>query len=99
MSKDQGGSKGKFKLIECISALLCEVPGGAFARKPGKGNRNGGVSIDKSSVKVCEAEEGLYVVDLPRFWPVLDAFDFVVGHGEAFGREHLTEVFNRGDVE
>ena len=54
MSKDWGSSKGKFKLIECISALLCEVPGGAFARKPGKGNRNGGVSVDKSSVKFAK---------------------------------------------
>ena len=84
MSKDWGSSKGEFKLIECVSALLCEVPGGAFVRKSGKWNRNGGVSVDKSLVKICEAKEGLYVADIPRFWPVLDAFDFVIGHGETF---------------
>ena len=37
MSEDWGRSESEFKLIECISALLGEIPGEAFARKPVSG--------------------------------------------------------------
>jgi len=36
------------------------------------------------------------------FWgsgPILDDLDLVRGHGEAFGRQHVSEVFAGSDVE
>ena len=59
MSKDWGRNESEFKLIECISALLGEIPGEAFARKPSEWDSDGRISVNKSSVKVCKTEEGL----------------------------------------
>ena len=33
------------------------------------------------------------------FRPILDYLDFVLGHGEAFGRQHISKVFTGSDVE
>ena len=99
MSKDWGGSESEFKLIECVSALLGEIPGEAFVHKPSEWDSHGRISINKSLVKVRKTKEGLDVVDFARFGPILNAFDFVISHGETFGREHVTEVFDRGCVE
>ena len=85
MSKDWGRSESEFKLIECILALLGEILGEAFARKPSEWDSDGRISVNKSSVKVCKTEEGLDVVDFVRFRPILNAFDFVVSHGETLG--------------
>ena len=52
MSKDWGRSESKFKLIECVSALLGEIAGEAFARKPSEWDSDGRISVNKSSVKV-----------------------------------------------
>ena len=99
MSKDWGRSESEFKLIECISALLGEIPGEAFVCEPSEWDSDGRISINKSSVKVCKTEEGLDVADFARFGPILNAFDFVISHGETLGREHVTEVFDQGCVE
>ena len=50
-------------------------------------------------VEIGKAEEGLNVLDFLWYWPILDNLDFVRGHGEAFGRQHVSEVFTRSDVE
>ena len=94
MSKDWGRNESEFKLIECISALLGEIPGEAFARKPGEWDSDGRISINKSSVEVRKTEEGLDVTDFARFRPILNAFDFVISHGETLRQEHVTEVFD-----
>ena len=99
MSKDWGRSESEFKLIECVSALLGEIPGEAFAREPSEWHSDGRLSINKALVKVRKTEEGLDVADFARFGPIFNAFDFVVSHGETLRREHVTEVFNRGCVE
>ena len=99
MSEDWGRSESKFKLIECFLALLGEIPGEAFARKPSEWDSDGRISVNKSLVEVHKTEEGLGVADFARFGPILNAFDFVVSHGETLGREHVTEVFDRGCVE
>src|SRR5882672_8535800 len=53
----------------------------------------------KTTVKVGENEEGLNVLDFLGFRPILDYLDFVLGHGEASGRQHISEVFAGSDVE
>ena len=71
MSKDWGRSESKFKLIECISALLGEISGEAFACEPSEWDSDGRISINKSLVKVCKTEEGLDVADFARFGPIV----------------------------
>src|SRR5467141_2899126 len=50
-------------------------------------------------VEVGETEEGLNVLEFPGFGPILDNLDLVRGHGEAFGRQHVSKVFAGNDVE
>src|SRR5882672_5626248 len=50
-------------------------------------------------VEVGEMEEGLNILDIPGFGPILDDLDFVWGHGKVFGPQHISEVFTGSDVE
>src|SRR5882672_8725929 len=50
-------------------------------------------------VEVGETEEGLNVFDFLGFRPILDNLDLVWGHGEAFGRQHISKVFTGSDME
>ena len=58
--------------------------------------RNGDVRIieNKMTIEVGEAEKRLDILDLPRFGPIMNRFDFVFSHCETFGSEDITEEFN-----
>src|SRR5467141_3103792 len=62
-------------------------------------NSDFGICVNETMVKVGETEEGLNVLDFSGFRPILDYLDFVLGHGEAFRRQHISEVFAGSDVE
>src|SRR5467141_3815864 len=62
-------------------------------------NSDFGICVNETMVKVGETEEGLNVLDFLGFWPILDYLDFVLGHGEAFRRQHIYQVFAGSDVE
>src|SRR5712664_3202911 len=80
-------------------ALIGEVPRGTLAGKTRERNSDFGISVNETTVKVGETEEGLNVLDFLGFRPILDYLDFVLGHGEAFGRQHISEVFAGSDME
>src|SRR5882672_2616837 len=80
-------------------ALIGKVPGGTLAGKMCKRNCDFRISIDEMMVEVGETEEGLNILDFLKFGPILDNLDLVWGHGEAFGRQHVSEVFAGSDVE
>src|SRR5882672_10869394 len=80
-------------------ALIIKVPDGTLVGKTHKWNCDFGVSVNETMVEVGETEEGLNVLDFPRFGPILDNMDLVRGHGEAFGRQHVSKVFTGSDVE
>src|SRR6267142_1043161 len=80
-------------------ALIRKVPGGTLVGKTHKRNCDFGVSENETTVEVGETEEGLNILDFLRFGPILDNLDLVRGHGEAFGRQHVSEVFAGSDVE
>src|SRR5882672_864234 len=80
-------------------ALIRKVPRGTLAGKMHERNGDFGISINEMTVKVGETEEGFNVLDFSGFWPILDYLDFVLGHGEAFGRQHISEVFAGSDME
>ena len=50
-------------------------------------------------VEVGEAKERLNILDCSWYWPILDDLDSVWGHGEAFGWQHVSEVFAGSDME
>src|SRR5882672_8532465 len=64
-----------------------------------KRNCDFGISVNETTVEIGKTEEGLNVLDFPRFGPILDNMDLIQGHGEAFGRQHVSEVFAGSDVE
>src|SRR5467141_3555932 len=80
-------------------ALIGKVPGGTLAGKTCKRNRDFRISENETTVEVGETEEGLYILDFPRFGPFLDNLDLVRGHGETFRRQHVSEVFAGSDME
>src|SRR5882724_3636762 len=57
-----------------------------------------GISENELSVKVGETKGRLNIFDLSGFRPILDYLDFVRGHGDAFRRQHISEVFTGSDV-
>jgi len=63
--------------------------------------RNGDfrVSENEMTIEVGKSEERLDVFDFLWFWPILDDSDLVRGHGEAFGGQHISEVFAGSDME
>src|SRR5712664_2180902 len=80
-------------------ALIGKVQGGTLAGKTCKWNCDFGISVNEMMVEVGETEEGLNVLDFLRFGSILDNLDLVWGHGEAFGRQHISEVFTGSDME
>src|SRR5882672_1980025 len=79
-------------------ALIRKVPRGTLAGKTREWNGDFRMSVNEMMVKVGEAKERLNVLDFSGFWPILDYLDFVLGHGEAFGRQHISEVFAGSDM-
>src|SRR5467141_20297 len=80
-------------------ALIGKVPRGTLAGKTREQNGDFGISVNETTVEVGKTEEGLNVLDFSGFRPILDYLDFVLGHSEAFGRQHISEVFAGSDVE
>src|SRR5882724_147177 len=80
-------------------ALIGKVPCGTLAGKMCEWNGNFRISKNESLIKVGKTKERLNIFDLSGFGPILDYLDFVRCHGEAFGRQHISEVFAGSDVE
>src|SRR5882724_786892 len=80
-------------------ALIGEVPRGTLAGKTRERNGDFRVSENETAIEVGKSEERLDVFDFPVFRPILDDLDLVRGHGEAFGGQHVSEVFTGSDME
>src|SRR5882724_9491712 len=80
-------------------ALIGEVPRGTLVGKMCKQNSDFKVSENETTIKVGESQERVDVFDFLGFQPILDDLDLVRGHGEAFRRQHVSEVFTGSDVE
>src|SRR5467141_3137080 len=64
-----------------------------------KRNCDFGISVNEMTIEVGETKEGFNILDFLRFGPILDNLDLVWGHGEAFRRQHVSEVFAGSDME
>ena len=98
MGKDWSCSESLFKCFKGGMALIGKVPRGTLVGKMRKWNCDFRISVNETMVEVGETKEGLNVLDFLRFGPILDNLDLVWGHGEAFGRQHVSEVFSGSDV-
>ena len=75
-------------------AFWGEVPCSTFPCELGKRNCDFQVIVNESPVEVGEANERLYVFNLPRFRPLLDNFDFLVSHCQAKVCQDISEELN-----
>src|SRR5882724_5493920 len=99
MGKDWSCSESLFKCFKGRMALIREMPGGTLAGKTHEQNCDFGISVNEMTVEIGKAKEGLNVLDFLWNWPILDDLDLVRGHGEAFRRQHVSEVFAGSDME
>ena len=79
--------------------VVTEVPGNTFAGEVGQRSDNTGVIIYKTPIKICKAEEGLHVLDLPRLGPVLYGLHFLQRHSKSRGQQLVTRVLGGFGVE
>src|SRR5882724_9540798 len=79
-------------------ALISKVPYGTLVGKTREWNGDFRISENESSVKIAETKERLNIFDFSGFGPILNYLDFVRRHGEAFRRQHISEVFAGSDV-
>src|SRR5882724_11024128 len=99
MGKDWSCGESLFKCFKGGMALIGEMPGGTLAGKMHERDCDFRISVNEMTVEIGKAKEGLNVLDFSWNWPILDNLDFVWGHGEAFGSQHISEVFAGSDVE
>ncbi|KAF8228137.1 hypothetical protein L208DRAFT_1293064 [Tricholoma matsutake] len=58
-----------------------------------------GISMDEVLVEVAESKAGLNILNLSRFRPAKDGFDFIFGHPEPIKEENESQAFHAVFVE
>ena len=94
MREDWSRSERVLEKFKSGAAFQCEVPCSTFPCELGKRNCDFRVIVNISPVEVGEAKEGLYVFNLSRFQPLLDNFDFLIGHCQAEVHQDISEELN-----
>ena len=84
--------------MEGRTTLISEVPRNTLTGETREWNSDSWVTIDETMIEVGETKEGLNVLDFTWFWSILDNLNFVLGHSQAVGREHISKVFTGSDV-
>ena len=67
MSQDWSSGEHSFQSFKSFSSSVGEVPCGALLGESSEWYGNVGVVGDETTVEVCEAQEGLYVLNFLRF--------------------------------
>ncbi|KIK37638.1 hypothetical protein CY34DRAFT_92417, partial [Suillus luteus UH-Slu-Lm8-n1] len=62
------------------------IPRNILAGKPGERNDHIQVVEDETVIQINESEEGLNILDFPRFWPVNNSLDILGQHSQAIQR-------------
>ena len=85
ISEDRSGDEGIFEVLEGRVTGVTEVPGNTFVGEAGQRSDDTRVIIYEMPVKIHKAEEGLYILDLPRLGPVLYGLYLLRGHSKSGG--------------
>ena len=56
--------------------IIREIPLDVFSSESGEWNDYVGVSVNESAIEIGKAKEGLDILNLAWFWPILDGSDF-----------------------
>ena len=94
MSEDRCGGKGGLQEFKGTPSLVREIPRSSLPGKPCEWNHDIRVPGDKSPVKISEAQEGLNVLHLAGFWPILYCLNFGLVHFQSFFGEDEAEVLH-----
>ena len=90
MGEYRGRAKCLFKFLEGFSAVVGEIPWDIFSGEVRERHCDFRVFVNKTVIEVGKPEERHYVPDFTGLGPVLDGLDFVLGHREAIGRQHIS---------
>ena len=99
MSENRSGGKSLLQEVESRATVIGEFLRSVFAGKLCERNNDVGVVVDETTVEVHKSEEGLNVLNFPRFQPVGNGLNFLCRHRESIRRETETEVLSGGGME
>ena len=85
MGEDRSGGEGVFEVLEGRATGVTEVLGNTFMGETGQRSNDARVIIYESPVEVHKPKEGLYILDLLRFGPVLYGLHLLQGHSKSGG--------------
>ena len=85
MSEDRSGGEGVFEVLEGGATGVTELLGNTFVGEAGQRSDDTRVVIYKTAVEICEAKEGLYVLDFLRLRPVLYRLHLLQEHSKSGG--------------
>src|SRR6267154_1174757 len=97
--KDWSSGKGFLEEVKGIPAVVSEVPLNRLPRETSKRNHDVGIVVDEATIEISETKEGLNVLNLLRFRPILNNLYLVLSHFETIRRENITKILNRVGVE
>ena len=93
MCEYRGGDECFLELLEGLPAVVGEHPWDVFPGEPRERDCDFRVAVNETAIEIGKPEEGHYISDFPGFRPVLDGLDFVLGHREAVGGQHIPQIF------
>ena len=99
MVKDGRGSESLLESLESTHAVWGEIPRSGLLGQSSERDRDLRVIVDKSTIEIGEAEEGLDVSNIPRLGPREDRLDLLGVHADAVGADDIAEIFDAGRVE
>ena len=60
----------------------------------GEGDSDIQIVVDKVMIEISETEEGLNIINLPRFRPFTNDLDLIFGYRQAFSLQNVAKDFN-----
>lgn len=94
VGKDWSRGESFLEVLERFSAIVGKVPLDVLLGETSERNDDVGVVVNETTVEVGKSEEGLNIPDFPWRRPFGNGLDFNGIHGETFGREDVTEIFD-----
>ena len=94
MRENRSGGKGRLERFKGFSSVVSEVPFDSFASESSERNDDIGVIGDEATIEIGEAKEGLDVLHLSGFRPILDGLDLSGIHLQAIFGQDKAEVFD-----
>ena len=86
MGEYRSGGEGVFEVLEGRATGVTEVLGNTFMGETGQRSNDARVIIYESPVEVHKPKEGLYILDLLRFRPVLYGLHLLQRYGKSKGQ-------------